>query len=63
MVIDSAGLISVEEVESFLDLLLLLFGKFSTLTAFALGRLHLHLLARLLLSEEVGFLVHFCLNL
>ena len=62
MVVDSAGLISVEEVESLLDLLLLLFGEFSTLTTLALGGLHL-LLTGLLLSEEVRLLVHFCLNL
>ena len=59
MVINSAGLISVKEVESLLDLLLLLFSELSSLTAFAFGRLHLHLLAGFLLSKEVRFLVHF----
>ena len=59
MVVDGAGLVSVKKVESFLDLLLLLFSEVSTGSAFALGsRLHL-LLSGLLLAEEVGFLVHY----
>ena len=62
VVVNGAGLISVEEVECLLNLLFLLFSKLSTLAAFALSRLHL-LLAGILLSEEVRLFVHFCLNL
>jgi hypothetical protein len=58
MVVNSASLVGVEQVKSFLDLLLLFFSQFSALATFCFG--WEHLLAKLLLAGEVrSFVVHY----
>mgnify|MGYP000069801384 CR=1 FL=1 len=57
MVVDGSGLVGVEKVEGFLDLLLLLFGEFHSLST-----LSRHSFIFVGSSKEIGFFEHLNLN-
>ena len=63
VVVNSAGFISVKEVEGFLDFLLLLFRELLSCSALGLARNHLAAIIGLLGSEVFRLLVHFFFNL